>query len=95
MLSESVSDGAAYGYLRGATMRPFRFVKPLLCRDNLAELANELGLFGVAVEVGVYDGSLSAKFLSVWKGRHYFMIDARPRLALDPSTLGACLHLAG
>ena len=88
MLAESVSDGAAYGYMRGATMRPFRFVKPLLCRDNLADLANELGLFGMAVEVGVYDGSLSAKFLSVWRGRHYFMIDVRPPSRLTPARSG-------
>lgn len=70
------SPWAQHGYLRGSTPRPFRFIKPLLCRNDLAELANQLGLLDTAVEIGVFRGDFSATNLARWRGRHYYMIDA-------------------
>ena len=69
----------SHGYLQRAKPRPFQYVPPLLCRDNLAELAMAMNLTGYAVEIGVFTGIFSAKNLAKWRGKHYYMIDAWDR----------------
>lgn len=65
-----------HGYLNGSELRPWRNVRPLRCRDDIVLLANQLGLRGVAAEIGVWAGAFAAKNLASWQGEHYWMIDA-------------------
>jgi len=48
---------------------------PVRCRDDLALLANDLGLTGKAAEVGTWAGTYSAKNLRAWQGDKYYMVD--------------------
>ena len=77
------ANGGSLGYLKGAVPRLWREIPPLVCRDELASLANKLGLTGFAAEIGVYRGDFARKNLGRWKGQHYWMIDAWEQRAND------------
>lgn len=78
-----------HGYLKNAAPRMWQSIPPLLCRDQLPELANKLGLTGVAAEIGVYKGEFSATVLKRWNGEHYWMIDAWEQRTNDTKRSGA------
>lgn len=72
----SSENSNGFGYLRGAVPRMWQEIPPLVCRDELASLANKLNLTGFAAEIGVYKGAFSTKNLQRWNGKVYWMIDA-------------------
>jgi glycosyltransferase involved in cell wall biosynthesis len=45
------------------------------CREEFAEYLNDLGLTGLAVEVGVLRGEFSRLFLDRWKGQRLHLVD--------------------
>jgi len=44
-------------------------------REDFAEMANEMGLKGTTVEVGVAEGYFAKHNLGIWKGSKYLMVD--------------------
>lgn len=44
-------------------------------RGSIAKLLNDLGLTGVAAEIGVDMGYYAKGILSQWKGKHYLAVD--------------------
>lgn len=83
-LAESIKASAAR--IAGADVFPLR------CRDDLALLANELGLLGKAAEVGTWAGAYAAKNLRAWRGAKYCELvepsvqGMRPRIVAVPHT---------
>ncbi len=53
-------------------------------REDLANLLNDLGLTGLAVEIGVHRGEFSCPFLDRWKGDALYLVD--PWRTLDEYT---------
>ena len=46
-----------------------------LQRDDFPSLLNAFNLTGTAAEIGVHAGIYAANFLSLWRGRRYFLVD--------------------
>jgi hypothetical protein len=44
-------------------------------RNQFGDLLNEMGLIGMAAEVGVHRGEFAKPFLDLWQGRFCFLVD--------------------
>ena len=45
-------------------------------RSQLPRILNDMGLMGIGVEVGVYEGRFSETLLKLWKGKKLYLIDS-------------------
>lgn len=64
---------ASIGSFAGRTVP---LLRTLTHRDELATLANQLNLTGMAAELGVFRGEFSEKNLAHWRGALYVMVDS-------------------